>query len=160
MESFWARGEIAVNEENRPPSQLRPKPSSGRERRGIGRSRIVMSAKIGLLFPEDSPEPQPWTAVVKNISPRGMMLEILGLDQATYQRLLGDERHVLVYLPVGGAPKPMELKGKVVWLDYLPQNKPRELCNLGLYFESMSDIESGRLRALFEEASRRPDTTY
>lgn len=119
-----------------------------------------MSVKVGLLLPEIDPLPRFWRGVVKNISPRGLMLEILSMDPDTYSTLMAEQRYVIVYLPQPGVVDHLELKGKVVWLEYRPESKPREICCMGLLFEDLTEDGEKSLQEMIRQIIPSKSSTY
>ncbi|GAB4321579.1 MAG: hypothetical protein Kow0059_16240 [Candidatus Sumerlaeia bacterium] len=130
------------------------------ERRDARRRYATLPVRAKLLIPEISPEPLVWSGVARNISARGMMLEILGMDQDTCRHLIAAQRQVILSLPGDGRPDDNEIHGKVVWVDYRPHCQPRPLCNLGLCFEHLDRPQAIRLEQILHDLLDRPDTTY
>jgi c-di-GMP-binding flagellar brake protein YcgR len=105
-----------------------------KENRKNKRYAINLPVKLFVLLPEETFQPKEQEGRAQNISLNGMKILVPHVEEALYKNLLKTVRFAKVFFTLPGSTQPMELHGRIVWIDYSSEEKSMEL---GVFLDRM-----------------------
>ena len=120
-----------------------------KDARRTKRVQVRLDVKVLVLLPEETFRPEEVDGYTADISERGMMIYLPGMDEPHYKKLLTQQRWAKVFLPPPQKVAMGPLIGKIVWIDYDARgNLP--ICKMGVFFDTINEEEKKTLRELVE----------
>ena len=108
------------------------------DRRRSTRVPLNATAKLRILFPEETFRPSALDGTVEDISLAGVRVTVSGVNEDFHRLVIRAVRYAKVDLLLPGSESEIELQGRIVWVGY--DNKRRvPSCSFGIMFEKLPD---------------------
>jgi hypothetical protein len=118
-----------------------------KDHRQTKRVKARLDAKVLVLLPEETFRPEEADGYTADISERGMMIYLPGMNEEYYKKLLTQQRWAKVFLPPPQLVEMGPLIGKIVWIDY-DNRGDLPICKMGIFFDSANEEEKKALSQL------------
>ena len=120
-----------------------------KDARRTKRVQARLDVKVLVLLPEQTFRPEEVDGYTADISERGMMIYLPGMDEPYYKKLLTQQRWAKVFLPPPQKVDMGPLIGKIVWIDYDARGSV-PICKMGVFFDNLTDEEKKTLGELVD----------
>jgi len=125
-------------------------PRKGIERRPQPRYEFVVPVLVRVMLEEETFHSLPFPGRSRNIAAGGMLVEIEGISENDYKRMIRHNRFVRVHVPISEAGREAVFFGKMVWFDFRRTSKGI-LCRTDIAFEPLREKEQTMLTELLRQ---------
>lgn len=124
------------------------------DRRQAKRLPISATALMAVIIPDQTFTPNNLRAVATDISLTGLKVRSHQMSKDDYLRLIRGINFAKVQVDLPYLEEPLELKGKVVWVEYRDRTETESACCLmGIAFDKLPPATHARLEYVIDRLS-------